>query len=119
MEGFEGNDIRCWKCQATFIADHHTIPRSGSVTHTFRDPLLEERQKTHGDFSLNAAISQDIKRVFKNYQPNKMKVEQIEALDMIALKLSRILSGQADFKDHWDDIAGYAKLASEACDGKS
>jgi len=34
---------------------------------------------------------------------------------MIALKLSRILSGQADFKDHWDDIAGYAKLASEVC----
>jgi hypothetical protein len=38
-----------------------------------------------------------------------------EALDMIALKLSRILSGQANFKDHWDDIAGYAKLGSEAC----
>ena len=34
---------------------------------------------------------------------------------MIALKLSRILSGQSNFKDHWDDIAGYAKLASEAC----
>ena len=35
---------------------------------------------------------------------------------MIALKLSRILSGQANFKDHWDDISGYAKLASEACE---
>jgi hypothetical protein len=35
---------------------------------------------------------------------------------MIALKLSRILSGQANFKDHWNDIAGYAKLGSEACD---
>ena len=34
---------------------------------------------------------------------------------MIALKLSRILSGQSNFKDHWDDIAGYAKLGSEAC----
>jgi hypothetical protein len=41
---------------------------------------------------------------------------QIEALDMIALKLSRILSGQANFKDHWDDIAGYAKLGAEACE---
>jgi hypothetical protein len=31
---------------------------------------------------------------------------------MIALKLSRILSGKPDEQDHWDDIAGYARLAS-------
>jgi hypothetical protein len=36
-----------------------------------------------------------------------------ESLEMIALKLSRILSGQADYRDHWDDIAGYVRLASK------
>ena len=82
-----------------------------------RDPLLQEREKTHGLFKDNAIISQRIKYVYHSY--GKYPIENpiyCEALDMIALKLSRILSGQANFKDHWDDIAGYAKLASEACD---
>ena len=81
-----------------------------------RDPLLQERKKTHGSFEQNASISQAIKHIYhsKGHYPAENFV-YCEALDMIALKLSRILSGQANFKDHWDDIAGYAKLASEAC----
>jgi hypothetical protein len=83
-----------------------------------RDPLLEERQKTHGDFRSNAAISQRIKRIVQENTTERAETlsdVHKEALDMIALKLSRILSGQSQFKDHWDDIAGYAKLGSEAC----
>lgn len=88
---------------------------------TDRDPLLQEREKTHGSFAKNAQVSQEIKRIIKEnieFHGTSNLAYQIhrEALDMIALKLSRILSGQANFKDHWDDIAGYAKLASEACD---
>lgn len=83
-----------------------------------RDPLLEERQKTHGDFGRNASISQSLKQIYRdNLFAQSITLEPVhqEALDMIALKISRILSGQANFKDHWDDIAGYAKLGSEAC----
>jgi Domain of unknown function (DUF6378) len=78
--------------------------------------LLYERHKTHGSFSENAAASQHIKRHF-HAAPcwNELHDVHKEALHMIALKLSRILSGQADYNDHWDDIAGYAKLASSAC----
>lgn len=83
-----------------------------------RDPLLTERQKTHGSFETNAKISQALKDLMGVYVGNGLCPVHREALDMIALKLSRILSGQANFKDHWDDIAGYAKLASEACDTK-
>ena len=82
---------------------------------TDRDPLLVEREKTHGYFPYNAAISQELKKII--HAPTTLRNfsdVQSEALDMIALKLSRILSGQANFKDHWDDIAGYAKLVSEA-----
>ena len=84
------------------------------MAQTPRDPLLVEREKTHGSFKENAAISQLLKSIFAG----KMGDNTVhrEALDMIALKLSRILSGQANFKDHWDDIAGYAKLGSEACE---
>jgi len=45
-----------------------------------------------------------------------MKAEHSLALHMIYVKIARILSGQASHRDHWDDIAGYAKLGSEACD---
>jgi hypothetical protein len=79
------------------------------------ESILQERKKTHGSFAMNATISQGLKGVFR-VGDSPVKVEHREALDMIALKLSRILSGQADFKDHWDDIAGYARLGSNACD---
>ena len=89
-------------------------PGSGKV----RDPLLQERQRTHGDFRSNAAISQRIKKIVReNTTPVAETLSDVhaEALDMIALKISRILSGKATEKDHWKDIAGYAKLAEEAC----
>ena len=83
-----------------------------------RDPLLVERQETHGNFADNAMISQELKEIFRKPRPNmsppSLSVHR-EALDMIALKLLRILSGQAHYADHWADIAGYAKLAKEAC----
>lgn len=84
--------------------------------------LLAERAKTHGSFANNALISQQLKAIFHN--PSNVTSEtdwelrpiHKEALDMIALKLSRILSGQANFKDHWRDLSGYSLLAMEACD---
>lgn len=83
-----------------------------------REPILVEREKTHGSFERNARISQKIKFLYLCELNNMASIPdtQKEALDMIAHKLSRILSGQANFKDHWDDIAGYAKLGAEACD---
>jgi hypothetical protein len=78
--------------------------------------ILSERKATHGPFALNAAHSQQIKRQMQA-APAWETLHDVhkEALHMIALKLSRILSGQADFEDHWHDIAGYANLASKAC----
>ena len=76
--------------------------------------LLEERQKTHGDFSSNAIYSQYLKSFFRICEGwENMSPVQQEAMDLMALKMSRILSGQADFDDHWDDIAGYAELGKD------
>jgi hypothetical protein len=77
------------------------------------DELIQERHKTHGDFPANARLSQSMKEMFRD-EPGwaTLSNSRREALDMIALKLSRILSGKAHEADHWDDIAGYAKLAS-------
>ena len=77
------------------------------------DELLTERQKTHGDFDEVARVSQSIRFTMKT-TPNweKLNPSQREALEMICSKLGRILSGDFNFKDHWDDVAGYAKLGS-------
>lgn len=41
---------------------------------------------------------------------------QREALEMIVHKIGRIISGNPHFRDHWADIAGYAKLVENMCD---
>lgn len=74
------------------------------------EQILSERKQTHGDFSINSEISQRLKSVI--IDEGKLTYEQREALDMILHKISRIIAGNANTKDHWDDIAGYATLVS-------
>lgn len=78
-----------------------------------RDPILVEREKTHGKYADQAYTSQTLKGVVRC---KTLRSGQQEALEMICVKISRILHGNPLNKDHWDDIAGYAKLGSEACD---
>ena len=80
------------------------------------DTLITERQKTHGDFSDSACIAQDLKtRMVATGVWIDLTAPQREALEMIAHKIGRILAGNPNFRDHWDDIAGYAKLAADRC----
>lgn len=72
--------------------------------------ILDERQKTHGEFATQAAIAQALKRLLVRYGQNKLSDVQAEALGMICHKISRILNGNPDYKDHWADISGYATL---------
>lgn len=37
----------------------------------------------------------------------------VEALDMIAVKVSRIVTGDPTYLDNWDDIAGYAACVTK------
>jgi hypothetical protein len=72
------------------------------------------RTKTHGKFYDNALISQGIKLVMRSHFGwNKLNSEQREALEYIAGKISRIIAGDPNFKDHWDDIIGYAGRAND------
>lgn len=78
------------------------------------DALLEERGKTHGDFADHARITRGIKDMMIQERGwTRLNDMQKETLDMIAHKIGRIIAGNADFKDHWDDISGYARLVSQ------
>ncbi len=77
------------------------------------DQLLAERGKTHGDYTKHARVTQAIKRVIQNELEGTLRDFQQESLDMIAHKIGRIVAGDADHADHWDDVAGYARLVSD------
>ena len=77
------------------------------------DELLAERGETHGRFEDNARYGQMLRSQFRQSPGwEKATMVQREALDMIACKLSRILSGQPEHEDHWFDLAGYSTLAA-------
>jgi hypothetical protein len=79
------------------------------------DKILEQRGSTHGHFGDNALISQALKHQVRTTPGwHELNVAQKEAIDVIFLKISRILSGQASFEDHWLDIEGYARLGKES-----
>ena len=73
--------------------------------------VIISRQKIHGDFADNARLTQTLKRlVYDEPGSNQLDDTQAQALELILLKLSRIISGNPDEPDHWCDIAGYAAL---------
>ena len=83
------------------------------------DTLLAERGKTHGRFDEHASITQQTKELWHlGKKWNELSYCQAETLEMIAHKVGRILSGDPNFKDHWDDIAGYARLVSQELERK-
>jgi len=74
------------------------------------EKILEERQKTHGDFKDQANLAQKLKSTFVFHSRTELNNCQQEAIDMILHKLARIGSGNPNEPDHWRDIAGYATL---------
>lgn len=83
---------------------------------TPREPLLVERQHTHGSFEDNAMLSQELKDALRARPGwNHLTAIEREAIDMICLKLSRILSGKSMQRQHWEDVKGYAALVEEKC----
>lgn len=76
--------------------------------------LLKERGLTHGDFTDHAEITQGIKYVMAGARNwDRLTAVQRETLEMVAHKVGRILAGDPNFKDHWDDIEGYVRLTVE------
>lgn len=78
--------------------------------------ILEDRAKTHGPFAAHAYLSQSFKEVLVSGAGNwdHLSSCQKESLEMIVHKIARILNGNPNVHDHWDDIAGYATLASKS-----
>lgn len=80
--------------------------------------VLTERGNRYGVFSKHASVTQDIKRALFNCRHREtFAADQVEALEMIAHKLGRIVNGDPNYADSWIDIAGYAKLVADRLEG--
>ena len=82
----------------------------------YDNDLLNEREKTHGDFDETVTISQELKRTMRwamNGKGSRYTDRMRESLELIATKLARLFSGSPFDPEHWRDIAGYATLIAE------
>jgi hypothetical protein len=78
------------------------------------DDLLAERGKVHGEFKDHARVTQGLKLVMYNEtRYGLLPAHHREALEMIVHKIGRVIAGDPNHRDHWDDIAGYARLVSQ------
>lgn len=77
------------------------------------EDTIKQRGPVYGDFLGNSVVSQSIKEAMRSphNQWRSLPFDVQEALDYIAGKISRIVTGNnAYYKDNWTDIAGYATL---------
>ena len=82
--------------------------------------LLDKRAEQYGSFMASANVAIRLKGVMHNaiaQQDLHLAPDQLLALDMIAVKVSRILTGNPSHIDSWVDIAGYAKLVADRLQG--
>jgi len=78
------------------------------------EALVAERTTRHGDFNDQARIAQALKRAVQCEPTWEMlRDTHREAIDMILHKVARIVAGDPNFHDHWDDIGGYAKITRD------
>ena len=80
------------------------------------EEILKARGAVYGDFTTHAEITQSLKRALRvmTYH-SKLNDVHREALEMIVHMIGRILNGDPNYRDSWDDIAGFAKLAADRC----
>jgi hypothetical protein len=84
--------------------------------------VLDARAEQYGSFMKSSDTAVKIKGAIHNAlarNDTHLFPDQMIALDMIALKISRIVNGNAAHLDSWIDIAGYATLVADRLQGKT
>jgi hypothetical protein len=69
---------------------------------------IHNSKGTHGPYKAQFECAQELKQVIRKWASSAVRPVHFEALEMDAVKTSRILLGDPDFPDHWEDKAGYA-----------
>lgn len=99
--------IWCEACEQYHQEGQHT-----KLLKPERIQVLQEREKTHGNFLMVAKVAQDIKNALR-WAPKEQPVVVVEASELISTKLARAIIGNCLEPEHWLDIQGYAGLVLE------
>ena len=82
------------------------------------EAMLDKRRSQYGLFANLAAVSQGLKEVLIGQDGwHRLSHDQQEALEMICHKMARIVNGDPNHLDSWEDLSGYATLISEKLKG--
>ena len=77
------------------------------------EAILQERKHQHGDFDTNSKFSIQLLDALKYSKLEKLSEVKRLTIMMILFKIARIVSGDPNHQDHWDDIIGYATLVKQ------
>lgn len=78
------------------------------------ESILEERGTRYGEFLAQAYITMQLKDVVRSRRGwERLTPDMQEAIEMICVKVARILNGDPGYIDNWTDIAGYATLVEQ------
>lgn len=106
--------VRCTQPSTNFTGHSQRLVFKNKGNYMNIDDTLNERGERYGDFRGHAEITQGIKNVMRAGENwNLLDDDQIEALDMIAHKIGRVVNGDPNYVDSWTDIIGYARLVEK------
>lgn len=110
----QAHEARAAKVRETGSAEAWRDAHSQPPAETTVDQVLEQRNGVHGDFDDDASTSQDLKRIIRagtNWE--EMPAVHREALEQMMTKVGRILAGDFNHLDHWQDLQGYPRLVEK------
>ncbi len=73
------------------------------------EETIKDRDGKYGSFRTFAIYLQELKNAADLYHSD-LSPGQITAMDMIFVKIARILNGNPNIVDNWHDIAVFARL---------
>jgi hypothetical protein len=82
------------------------------------DHILNDRHQAYGYFMDVAAVATALRAVIRDRRPDLLP-DQEEALNMICVKIARIVNGDPNHLDSWRDICGYSQLVIDRLEGRS
>lgn len=83
--------------------------------------VLTQRGQVYGPFIRQAQIACELKGIMWSYTAwaEQLAPDQREALEMIQVKIARIINGDPNYPDNWRDIEGYARLVANRLEEKT
>lgn len=82
--------------------------------------ILTDRGQKYGAYIEQAQTAQRLKRILADVVATRVtpiRSDAAESMQMICTKLSRLVHGDPEHLDSWDDIAGYARLVADRLRG--